>query len=54
LIEKRFLGSQHLTLRAANANTLEDLFDFDHPPSLNATLPATPPAPSPSDPGCGA
>ena len=54
LIEKRFLGSQHLTARDANANTLEDLFDFDHSPSLSATLPATPPAASPTDPGCGA
>ena len=59
LIEKRFMnhgggGQQYpsLTLRDANANTLEDLFDFDHSPSLDATIPTAPP-PSPDDEGCG-
>ena len=58
LVEKRFLsdGSGHghlsLTERDSAANTLEDMFDFDHSPSLNATLP-TAPAPSSSDAGCG-
>jgi phospholipase C len=52
LVEKRFLGgSQHLTARDANANTLEDLFDFDNSPSMNAVIPTAPDA-SPSDPGC--
>src|SRR5262249_21721948 len=31
-IEKRFLGSQHLTARDQDANTLEDMFDFDTAP----------------------
>src|SRR5579864_4733296 len=59
LIEKRFLtvdedgdgdsdshdARQHLTLRDQHANTLEDLFDFDHPPSLNTPVTtAAPPA----------
>jgi len=36
---------QHLTLRDQHANTLEDLFDFDHPPSLNTPVTtAAPPA----------
>jgi phospholipase C len=36
---------QHLTLRDQHANTLEDMFDFDHSPSLNTTLTqAGPPA----------
>lgn len=47
-IEKRFLGSAHLTLRDANASTLEDMFDFDHSPSLNASVSQAPP-PLPSD-----
>jgi phospholipase C len=49
LIEKRFLpstnsdeddnsGRRHLTLRDQHANTLEDLFDFDHSPSLNTPV----------------
>jgi phospholipase C len=42
-IERRFLTpagqpSLHLTLRDQHASTLEDLFDFNHSPSLNATL----------------
>ena len=47
-IEKRFLGGAHLTLRDANASTLEDLFDFDNSPSLNATVSTAPP-PAASD-----
>ena len=39
LIEKRFLNNGstplHLTKRDQYANTLEDMFDFDHSPSLN-------------------
>ncbi len=47
LIEKRFLTrpdgrTQHLTLRDANAWTLEDMFDFNASPSLNTPL--SPPA----------
>jgi phospholipase C len=38
LIEKRFLGGQHLTRRDQYANTLEDMFDFDDSPSLNAPV----------------
>jgi len=52
LIEKRFLtvdedgdgdsdshdARQHLTLRDQHANTLEDMFDFDDPPSLNTPV----------------
>jgi phospholipase C len=59
LVEKRFMnhggGSQQypsLTLRDANASTLEDLFDFDQAPSRNATIPPAPPS-SPADEGCG-
>ena len=47
-IEKRFLGSAHLTLRDTNASTLEDMFDFDNSPSLNAPVSQAPP-PSASD-----
>jgi phospholipase C len=58
LVEKRFMsdGGPHghptLTARDAAADTLEDMFDFDNSPSLNATIP-TAPAPSSSDAGCG-
>jgi phospholipase C len=42
LIEKRFLNVAgeplHLTLRDQYANTLEDMFDFDHSPSLNTAV----------------
>ena len=42
LIEKRFMNSStttvHLTRRDQYANDLEDLFDFDHSPSLNTTV----------------
>ena len=38
LIEKRFLKDQHLTARDANADTLEDMFDFSNAPSLNAQV----------------
>ena len=60
LIEKRFLSNnngngnshiQHLTARDANADPLEDLFNFSHPPSIDAVIPTAPGA-SPSDPGC--
>ncbi|HVN39697.1 MAG TPA: alkaline phosphatase family protein [Myxococcota bacterium] len=60
LIEKRFLSNnrgngnshiQHLTLRDAEADPLEDLFNFSSPPSMNASIPTAPGA-SPSDPGC--
>jgi phospholipase C len=58
LIERRFLsgggGTLHLTARDAHANTLEDLFDFDHSPSLHAQVDPSLAVPaSPSDPGCG-
>jgi phospholipase C len=51
LIEKRFLGGVHMTARDAAADTLEDLFDFDHSPSATLTIP-TAPLPSAADPGC--
>jgi phospholipase C len=52
LIEKRH-GLHPLTARDAAANDLEDLFDFDNSPSLNAKVPASlAPSPSSSDPGC--
>ena len=59
LIEKRFFSlvedqatgdgddqaRQHLTRRDLHANTLEDLFDFEHSPSLDTVIvPAAPPA----------
>jgi phospholipase C len=55
-LEKRFLrdasGAQpHLTLRDLHASTLEDLFDFDGAPSVNAAI-STAPVPLPNDPGC--
>jgi phospholipase C len=54
LVEHRFLGMDHLTDRDAHADTLEDLFDFDHSPSLDAPVdPALALPASPSDPGCG-
>ena len=53
LIEKRFTANTHLTERDANANDLEDLFDFDNAPSMNANVsPSLAPMPSSSDPGC--
>ncbi len=56
LVEKRFLtkkGHKHpsLTGRDAKADTLEDLFDFDTSPSLDAVVPDAPPS-SPNDQGC--
>jgi phospholipase C len=56
LIENRF-SLPSLTARDANSNDLEDMFDFDNSPSLNAVvttapLPAQPPAVMPGDPGC--
>ena len=57
LIEKRFLSgggsTLHLTARDANANTLEDIFDFKNSPSLSTALPPPPPSFSSADPGCG-
>lgn len=56
-IEKRFMTTTTalphpaMTLRDANALTLEDMFDFTRSPSLNSGVPAAP-APDPSDPGC--
>ena len=46
LIEKRFLPpGSHLTKRDQNANTLEDLFDFDRAPSADIPVaPVGPPA----------
>ena len=53
LIEKRFTGNQHLPQRDANANDLEDLFDFNNARSTGANVaPSLAPAPSSSDPGC--
>ena len=53
LIERRFLGSDHLTARDAHAYTLEDLFNFDDSPSLDAQVnPSLAVPASPSDPGC--
>jgi phospholipase C len=57
LIEKRFLNvgdeapRPHLTARDLNADTLEDMFDFDHRASLDALIHDAP-APSGSDNGC--
>jgi phospholipase C len=57
LIEKRFLSrddgmsSPHLTARDQSANTLEDLFDFDHSPSIAAVVADAPP-PLSTDSGC--
>jgi phospholipase C len=58
-IEKRFLSAGEdddddrpaLTARDRHASTLEDLFDFEHAPSLDAPVPGAP-APLPNDPGC--
>jgi phospholipase C len=49
LIEKRFLAGgrtpEHLTLRDQYAHTLEEMFDFNHSPSLNTVVtPVLPPA----------
>jgi len=51
LIEKRF-GLPSLTARDAHADTLEDLFDFDAAPSLNAPVGTAPLPAQPGDPGC--
>jgi phospholipase C len=50
-IERRFLSSAFLTARDQNADTLEDMFDFDNAPSMNTTFPMAPAA-LPNDPGC--
>jgi phospholipase C len=64
LIERRFLRpdpdaeddeeqTPHLTARDAHAYTLEDLFDFNHSPSLHTRVKPSLAVPaSPSDPGC--
>ncbi|MGO9059524.1 MAG: alkaline phosphatase family protein [Candidatus Binataceae bacterium] len=53
LVERRFLGMDHLTDRDAHASTLEDLFDFNHSPSLNAPVDPSLALPAnSSDPGC--
>ena len=42
-IEQRFLPEgSHLTLRDENANRLQDMFDFNHSPSLNAVRSTAP------------
>jgi phospholipase C len=52
LIEHRY-GLSNLTARDGAANDLEDLFDFDNSPSLNANVPGSlAPPPSKADPGC--
>ncbi len=60
LIEKRFMSNNqgngnshipHLTARDANADPLEDMFNFSSAPSMSTPVP-TAPAASPSDPGC--
>ena len=43
----------HLTARDQHAHTLEDMFDFNHSPSLNVTIPAAAPTPLATDPNCG-
>ena len=58
LIEKRFIGSRqklghHLTERDRRADTLEEMFDFKHAPSLNASIPTAPP-PVSGEHGCSA
>jgi phospholipase C len=50
-IEKRF-GLPSLTARDASANDLEDLFDFDNAPSLNASIGTAPLPAQPGDPNC--
>jgi phospholipase C len=51
LIEQRFLGGAHLTLRDANANPGLDMFDFTNSPSLNAAV-GTAPAPVATEHDC--
>ncbi len=52
LIEKRFFSPRpHLTARDRHAHTLEDLFDFNHSPSLDTQVPNAPTA-SGADNGC--
>ena len=41
LIEKRFLNGKHLNARDGNANTLEDMFDFDHSLSAGMSVSST-------------
>jgi phospholipase C len=51
LLEERF-SLPSLTARDANANDLEDMFDFDNAPSANATIGTAPVPIEPGDPGC--
>ena len=52
-IEQRFLPKgSHLTLRDKNANRLQDMFDFNHSPSLNAVILPSAPAPVPGEHNC--
>jgi len=51
LLEKRF-ALPNLAARDANADDLEDLFDFDGAPSATATIGTAPPPMQPGDPGC--
>ena len=51
-IAQRFLpAGSHLTLRDQNANRLQDMFDFNGSPSLNAVI-STAPAPVPGEHDC--
>jgi len=51
-IEQRFLPEgSHLTLRDQNASRLQDMFDFNGSPSLNAVI-GTAPAPVPGEHDC--
>lgn len=53
LIEKRFFGGEHLTARDAAAGSLQDMFDFDGAPSMDAAVSVSlASAPRPSDAGC--
>jgi phospholipase C len=51
LIENRFLSGARLTERDANANGLEDLFDFKKKKSRKSKIPGEPPPPA-ADNGC--
>jgi phospholipase C len=51
LLEKRF-SLPSLTARDANADDLEDMFDFDNSPSANAAIGTAPLPMQPGDPNC--
>jgi hypothetical protein len=51
LLEKRF-SLQSLTARDANADDLEDMFDFDNSPSANVAIGTAPLPMQPGDPNC--